>query len=170
MTQAYYNRGVTRYRMRNKRPYEFDYQEALTNKAVADYKEAIRLDPNYAAAYDGLAWLALPTPARRIATETKPSQMRRRHAKSAAARIGTTCTLLPPPMLNPAISVPPWSPKRKPLNWPRGTPRPPWTLRASAPPLKTLQARGSIPPSSHQKSMTGRSGQIETMHFAMRSA
>ena len=55
--QAYYNRGVTRYRMRDKRQYEGDYKEALTSKAVADYKEAIRLDPNYAAAYDALAWL-----------------------------------------------------------------------------------------------------------------
>jgi tetratricopeptide (TPR) repeat protein len=55
--QAYYNRGVTRYRMRDTRPYESDYREALTNNAVADYKEAIRLDPNYAAAYDALAWL-----------------------------------------------------------------------------------------------------------------
>ena len=32
------------------------------DKAIADYNEAIRLDPKYALAYNGLAWLAATCP------------------------------------------------------------------------------------------------------------
>ena len=53
-----------------------DYKEALTDKAVADYKEAIRLDPNYAAAYDALAWLRA-TDAHAVAPRRKGSRRKR---------------------------------------------------------------------------------------------
>ncbi len=79
------------------------------DKAVADYNEAIRLDPQFAEAYRTAPGSGRPAPMRNTVTARKPSSQRRRRVSCRSGRNRITSTSSPRPMPRWAISTRPSS-------------------------------------------------------------